>query len=77
MGIATLTKENSLLVLAYSFRGSVHYHHDGKHGSMQADMVLEVSISWSEGSQEEALFLYWTEFSIETSKPTHTVTYFL
>jgi hypothetical protein len=29
------------LGLAYSFRGSVHYHHDGKHGSIQADMVLE------------------------------------
>jgi hypothetical protein len=23
------------------FRGSVHYHHGGKHGSMQADTVLE------------------------------------
>ena len=27
--------------LAYSFRGSVHYHHDLKHGSLQAHMVLE------------------------------------
>ena len=27
--------------LAYSFRGSVRYHHGGKHGSLQADMVLE------------------------------------
>ena len=27
--------------LAYSFRGSVHYHHGRKHGSIQADMVLE------------------------------------
>ena len=27
--------------LAYSFRDSVHYHHGGKHGSIQADMVLE------------------------------------
>jgi hypothetical protein len=27
--------------LAYSFRGSVHYHHGGKHGSVLADMVLE------------------------------------
>jgi hypothetical protein len=26
---------------AYIFRGSVHYHHSGKHGSMQADKVLE------------------------------------
>ena len=27
--------------LAYSFRCPVYYHHSGKHGSMQADMVLE------------------------------------
>ena len=27
--------------LAYSFRGLVHYHHGGKHGSIEADMVLE------------------------------------
>ena len=27
--------------LSYSFRGSVHYHHGRKHGSVQADMVLE------------------------------------
>ena len=38
---ATLIKENISLGLAYSFRGSVHYHHGGKHDSMQADMVLE------------------------------------
>lgn len=27
--------------LAYSIRGAVYYHHDKKHGSMQAEMVLE------------------------------------
>jgi hypothetical protein len=27
--------------MAYRFRSSVHYHHSRKHGSMQADMVLE------------------------------------
>ena len=27
--------------LAYSFRCLAHYHHGGKHGSIQADMVLE------------------------------------
>jgi hypothetical protein len=32
-------KENIQLRLAYS--RSVHYHHGGKHGSIQADMVLE------------------------------------
>jgi hypothetical protein len=29
------------LGLAYRFRGSVHYHHGGKDGSIQADMVLK------------------------------------
>jgi hypothetical protein len=29
------------LGLAYRFRGSAHYHHGRKHGSVQADMVLE------------------------------------
>jgi hypothetical protein len=38
---ATLRKKNISLGLAYSFRGSVRYHHGGKHSSMQADMVLE------------------------------------
>jgi hypothetical protein len=42
--VATLIKENISLGLAYSFRGSVHCHHDGKHGSMQADMVLEKAL---------------------------------
>jgi hypothetical protein len=31
------------LGLAYRFRGSVHYHHGRKHGSIQADVVLEES----------------------------------
>ena len=38
---ATLIKENIYLGLAYSFRGLVRYHHGGKHGSIQADLVLE------------------------------------
>jgi hypothetical protein len=29
------------LGLAYSFKGSVHYPHGGKHGSLQTDMALE------------------------------------
>jgi hypothetical protein len=29
------------LGLAYSFRGSVHFYQGRKHGSIQADMVLE------------------------------------
>ena len=27
--------------LTYSFRGLVHYHHDGKHDTVQPDLVLE------------------------------------
>ena len=41
MTTETLIKENIELGLAYSFRGLVHCHHGGKHGSMQADLVLE------------------------------------
>ena len=29
--------------LAYSIRGSVHYHHRGEHSAVQADMVLATS----------------------------------
>jgi hypothetical protein len=38
---ATLIKENIYLGLAYRFRGSVHCHHGGNHGIMEADLVLE------------------------------------
>jgi hypothetical protein len=38
---ATLIKANISLGLAYSFRVSVHYHHGRKHGSTQADTVVE------------------------------------
>jgi hypothetical protein len=38
---ATLTKENIPLWLVYSFRGSVPYHHGGKHDNVKADEVLE------------------------------------
>jgi hypothetical protein len=32
------------LELAYSFRGSILYHHNKKHGSRQVDMVLEEAL---------------------------------
>ena len=38
---ATLIKKNIHSGLAHRFRGLVHYHHGGKHGSLQADMVLK------------------------------------
>jgi hypothetical protein len=34
-------KDNISLGLAYSFRCSVRYHYGGKHGSVQAGMVLK------------------------------------
>jgi hypothetical protein len=53
---ASLIKDNISLRLAYRLRGSVHYHHGGKHGNMQADMVLEEELrvlpSCSKGRQE-------------------------
>jgi hypothetical protein len=50
---ATLIKENIQLTLAYSFRGIVHYHHGGKHGSMKADTVLKKELRVSSTSQSE------------------------
>lgn len=40
--------------LVYSFRGLVHYHHDDKHGSVQADMVLEEELSILQPEQQTA-----------------------
>lgn len=28
-------------MIEYRFRGSVHYHHEGEYGGMQADVVLK------------------------------------
>jgi hypothetical protein len=44
MAMATLVKDGISLRLAYSFRGLVHYHQGRKHGSVQADMVLEKNL---------------------------------
>lgn len=37
----TLIKESIHLGLAYSSEVAIHGHHGGKHGIIQADMVLE------------------------------------
>jgi hypothetical protein len=37
----TLIQANIKFGLLYSFRGLINYHHGGKHGSVQVDMVLE------------------------------------
>jgi hypothetical protein len=67
------------LGLAYSFRGSVHYHHGRKHGNLQADMVLEelralyIDLNAARkrlslaDSEEEGLFC--TGWSLSTRRP--------
>jgi hypothetical protein len=60
------------LELVYSFRGLVHYYHGGKHGNIQADMMLEKELRVlhfdpkvaGEGVTWHCLSLY------EISKPT-------
>jgi hypothetical protein len=70
--------------VAYNFRGSVHYHCGGKHGSIQADTVLEEPRVLhldpglrlpSAGSQEGVSFHTGWSLIIETPKPTPTVTH--
>jgi hypothetical protein len=71
---ATRIKENISLGLAYSFRGSVHFHHGGKHGSIQVDKVVEKELRVfyldskaarkrlsSAGSQEGNSLPHWGE----------------
>ena len=41
MTTATSRRESIPSALVGSYIGLVHHHHDRKHGSMQADMVLE------------------------------------
>ena len=78
--------------MAYSFRGSVHYHHGGNQGSSWgrhgAREGAESSTSWFSGSKRRGRlfcrqpgrgsFLPWVEFEhSEPSKPIYTVTHFL
>jgi hypothetical protein len=62
----SVLKANLYLGLAYSFKGSVHYHHGGKHGRVQADMVLEklrvLHLDLNEDSQEETV-PHWVELA--------------
>jgi hypothetical protein len=47
MTTATLLKETTSMGLAYSSRSLAHYHHDRKHGGVQADMVKEEELKSS------------------------------
>lgn len=65
----TLKKKAFNWGFVYSFRGWVRDHHDGEHGSMQADMTLEQRLRayiWCTG-REEKLVVVW---AFETSKST-------
>ena len=65
--------------LAHDFIGLVHYHHGRKHGSMQADTVLEkelkiLHLDPQAAGRECNTGQAWAS---ETSEPTHLVTQFL
>jgi hypothetical protein len=77
MSKATLIKRNISLGLAYRFRGSIHYHHDEKHGSIQADMVLEKEFRLLHLDLTAARRLLPRQLGQRFSNPTHTVTHFL
>jgi hypothetical protein len=69
------------LGLAYSFKGSVHYHHGGNHGSILPDKELEElrilhldlkaakRILSSTSSQQEAPFHTEQSLSLEAQTP--------
>ena len=38
--------------LAYSSGGSVHYHHEGEHGNVKTDMVLELGVLYLAGNRK-------------------------
>jgi len=74
---ATITKDNSSWRLAYSVRGSVRYQHGRKHGSTQADMVLEkeprvLPLIWRQSGEEWHLQGARKKLSLPT--PTHSDT---
>lgn len=69
-------RKHLIEVVAYSFRGSVHYHHVGKHGSVQAGRHgAGYILTWR---QKEIHWLTGCVLNIyKTSKSTSTVTHFL
>ena len=67
------------MVLVYTFRGSVHYQHGRKHGSVQVVMVLEelrvLHLDLTAAKRGRS-FLHRIEPEHRISKPAYTVTYF-
>jgi len=53
----TLIKDKIPLQLAYSFRGSSHYHHGRNHGNIQADLVLvEPKVLDEQAAENDCLY---------------------
>ena len=71
MGMATLVNKNIYQGPGYSFRALVHYRQGGKHGSVQASMVLEKELRVLQldlqATRRVTLGLAW---AFETLKPT-------
>jgi hypothetical protein len=73
-------KANISLWLTYGFRCLVYYHHGGKHGSIQPDMVLEkdLRVLHLDPQANGDSVLYWAEHEhLRPQSPTSTVTHFL
>jgi hypothetical protein len=56
--------------LSYSFKGSVHYHHSRKHGSVQAGVVLnELRVLHLDlKAARKRLSPHWVELEHRSSK---------
>jgi hypothetical protein len=69
------------LGLAYSFRGSVHYHYGRKYNSIQVDAVLEkeprVLHPDPKAVKKRLSLPHWVEREHSISRPTPTVRHFL
>jgi hypothetical protein len=82
----TFIKDNIKLGLAYWFRGSVQYHHGGKHRDVKVDMVLEKELRvlhldlklarrrLLQAARRRVSFQPWGKFEHRPSKPSPTVT---
>ena len=67
------TEDSIWLRLAYGFMGLIHYPRGEEHGSMQADMVADSSISRSEGSKkQESLGLELAFWNLKVLPQWHT-----
>lgn len=67
--------------LAYRFRGPVHFHHGGEHGSVQTNVVLEKKLRVlyldPQAAEAEGSVSYWQSLNKYDLKTSLTVAYFL